>query len=62
MAKLITVQLISTQRNKGKGIESDPIRNVQQFWTTDGKVLLSFDPETKILEGAEKFFEYLESI
>jgi hypothetical protein len=40
-AKLVT--LIAITANRGKGIEGDPIRNVTQFYTIDGRLVAETD-------------------
>ena len=36
-------QLIVTKSTKGAGTESDPYREVTQYWTLDGKLLFEDD-------------------
>ena len=45
MAKLI--QVIETYELRGKGTEDDIIRKVKQFWSTDGILLMEYDPDMK---------------
>lgn len=42
IAKLITV--IAVEITRGKGVESDPVRHVTQYYTTSGRLLAEFDP------------------
>lgn len=42
MAKIIEV--IECYKKRGRGIDmSDPVRNVRQLWTKDGKLLCEWD-------------------
>jgi len=42
------IKLIRTDfRTTGKGIEDDPIRALIQYWTHDGKLVLTFDTHTQ---------------
>ena len=45
MAKLI--QVIETFEKRGKGTEEDICRKVKQFWSTDGVLLMEYDPDKK---------------
>lgn len=48
MPKLITIQIIESQRNVGKGTSEpdDPIRNLQEFHNIHGDLIGSYDPST----------------
>ncbi len=41
MAKI--VELIYTTERVGEGKAGDPVRNVHQLWTKDGKLVVSYD-------------------
>lgn len=39
------IQVIETKLlRRGKGVESDPIRIVTQYWSLDGELLAEVDP------------------
>jgi hypothetical protein len=42
VAKLI--QVIVTDDRRGAGVERDPIRQVTQYWTPEGRLLAEVDP------------------
>ena len=44
MARLLTLQLIETAELKGDGTEKAPYRRVQQLFSSDGTLLLQYDP------------------
>jgi hypothetical protein len=44
-AKLVT--LIVTTMTRGEGIKGDPLRNVIQFYTIDGRLVGEADPFTQ---------------
>lgn len=46
MAKI--VELIYTVETRGLGKNGDPVRNVEQYWTKDGKLLFEKDPCSKM--------------
>lgn len=47
------VQVIYTLENRGSGKDqTDPIRNVTQLWTVDGRLIAEFDPITDQSGGA----------
>lgn len=38
------IQVIRTTLTKrGKGVEGDPVRTIEQYWTLDGKLLWEVD-------------------
>ena len=41
--KLIEV-IHATNQRRGKGTEDDPVRIIEQFWSTEGKLLAENDP------------------
>lgn len=44
MAKLIKLELIETETSRGDGTEKSPSRLVKQLFTTDGTLVLEYDP------------------
>lgn len=38
------IQVIVTEAIEGRGTEDDPVRNVLQYWSLDGKLLAKVDP------------------
>ena len=59
MTKVIRPEAIHTMRNKGKGIKTDPIRNIDEFYTLDGKFLFEFDPTTEKWYGLANLLDWL---
>lgn len=59
MPKLITIQIISSQRVEGQGVEADPTRLVSEWYSTDGTLLLALDPYTGQTYGAINMAEFL---
>ena len=51
MARLI--QVIETSELRGKGIEGDPMRRVQQFFSIDGELLAENDSHAVTLTVSE---------
>ena len=45
MAKLI--QVIETYEKRGKGTKEDICRNVKQIWSTEGDLLMEYDPDMR---------------
>ncbi|MGE0132080.1 MAG: hypothetical protein AB7U82_28695 [Blastocatellales bacterium] len=43
MAKLINIGLIYTEITRGEGVEGDPVRAVQQWFTPNGILALEYD-------------------
>lgn len=39
--------IITTNKRKGKGIESDPVRIVTQIWDLKGNLIAEIDPINK---------------
>ena len=37
------IQVIKTVAVRGAGTEEDPFRNITQFWTLDGSLIVEFD-------------------
>ena len=37
------IQVIKTVAVRGSGTEEDPFRNITQFWTLDGSLIVEFD-------------------
>lgn len=37
------IQVIETFDNRGRGTNEDPVRNVKQFWSFDGELLMEDD-------------------
>ena len=37
------IQVIETKAKRGLGIEKDPVRDVTQYWSLDGKFLAEYD-------------------
>lgn len=51
MKEVEIIQLIRTRiLRRGKGIDSDPIRIVTQYWTMDGVLEFEIDPFEKLVE------------
>lgn len=42
-SKAELIEVIHTVATRGKGVHSDPIRNVDQYWNKDGKLLAEKD-------------------
>ena len=38
-SKAELIEVIHTVATRGKGVHGDPIRNVDQYWSKDGKLL-----------------------
>lgn len=43
------VQVIETKAKRGLGIEKDPVREVVQYWSLDGKFLAERDDDIQFL-------------
>lgn len=61
------IQVIETVVQKGLGIPGDPVRQVTQYWTFDGKLLSSsegqeipLEKSVKIIGGVRKGPDYVE--
>ena len=50
-AKLI--QVIEVERNRGRGVDGDPVRTVTQYWSVDGVLLAEKDPGPSQLQQTE---------
>ena len=37
------IKLIQTEKGEGLGKEGDPVRNINQLWTLDGKLIAEYD-------------------
>lgn len=48
-ARAVTV--IETVAVRGAGYESDPVREVRQYWSMDGELLAENDPVAATVEG-----------
>ena len=59
MTKVIRPQAIHTTVNRGKGVEDDPIRNVDQFFTLDGNFIVEYDPTTEKWYGLVNLRDWL---
>lgn len=45
MDKVEIVKMIKTTLlRRGKGVESDPIRIIEQYWDFEGRLLFEYDP------------------
>lgn len=56
MSDCEVIQVIhTTLLRRGRGIESDPIRCIDQYWTLDGQLLWEVDPcpEARTIEQDE---------
>lgn len=42
-SKAELIEVIHTVATRGKGVHGDPIRNVDQYWSKDGKLLAEKD-------------------
>ena len=63
MAKLLpTIQFIKTEKHKGNGIESDPSRIVEQYFTTDGILVLEYDHHLDEISMTMNMFKALQSL
>ena len=62
MAKLLNVQIISTEKAFGKGTTDDPSRILEQYWSPDGVVLLEYDGFKHETWGAFNMLEYLRKL
>ena len=47
------VEVLKTVSVYGKGIEDNPIREITQYWTLEGKMLLKIDPWVEDLKRHE---------
>jgi hypothetical protein len=53
MTELRIIQLIETSiLRRGKGVEGDPVRIVEQYWDMEGNLCFEYDTHT------EKFIRY----
>lgn len=43
------IQVIETKAKRGLGIEKDPVREVTQYWSLDGKFLAERDDDIQFL-------------
>lgn len=62
MPKLINVPIIVSHVNVGEGVEGDPIRNVEEWYTPDGQIILSYDSIKKETLYVGFLIEYLRKI
>lgn len=46
----IVKMIKTTLLRRGKGVEGDPIRIIEQYWDFDGKLLFEYDPFLKELK------------
>jgi hypothetical protein len=51
------IQVVHTRlKKRGKGVEDDPVRRIEQYWSLDGTLLAEYDPfsgtEAKISDGS----------
>ena len=60
MAKLLNLQLIVTDIQRGIGSINDPMRQVQQWFTPDGTLVLEYDIATDTAESP--MAEYLRRV
>lgn len=49
------IQVIETKSLKGRGVDSDPVRVIKQFWDFDGNLIAESDPF--IDEEYERLFQ-----
>jgi hypothetical protein len=47
------IPVIEVVTTRGRGVEADPVRQVIQYWTLDGKFLAENDPEALTASGKE---------
>jgi hypothetical protein len=47
------IQVIKVVANRGAGLIDDPIRNVTQFWSFDGRLLAEDDPNANLTTPAK---------
>jgi hypothetical protein len=40
------IQVIETKALRGEGVEGDPVRDILQYWTLDGRLIAEWDPVT----------------
>jgi hypothetical protein len=44
------VEVLKTVSVYGRGVAGDPVREITQYWTLDGELLLTIDPCEKSTE------------
>jgi hypothetical protein len=46
MADVEVIQVVRTNlERRGKGVDGDPVRRIEQFWSLDGRLLAENDPD-----------------
>ena len=48
MAQCKLIEVIETWEKRGKGTNDDIVRNVHQFWSKEGELLMENDPDGKL--------------
>ncbi len=43
------IQVIETKAERGLGVEKDPVREITQYWSLEGKLLAEKDEDTQFL-------------
>lgn len=43
------IQVIETKAERGLGVEKDPVREITQYWSLEGKLLAERDEDTQFL-------------
>lgn len=43
------IQVIETKAERGLGVEKDPVREITQYWSLDGKLLAERDEDKQYL-------------
>jgi len=56
-SKAELIEVIHTVATRGKGVHGDPIRNVDQYWSKDGKLLAEKDIIDNLEENRGKVKE-----
>ena len=52
MAKLIKIELIHTFEHAGTGIDDNPYRLIERWFTVDGKLLIERDPFSAVYDAS----------
>lgn len=59
MPKLIKVSIIVALRQTGNGTDTNPIRNVEEWYAPDGTLVMAYDGHKDETWGAYNMVEYL---
>lgn len=62
MARLLELQIISTDTVRGDGTEKNPVRRVEQWFAPDGTLVLAYDPHLDETTTVINFVHHLREI